>query len=322
MALTDLDDLRRISARPCNFEQMQEAWPKLLKYLDATGSGGIPETATSGWYLGGGNPYVLATINGIANVQVRIPNIAARLPNIKNGDDIIIAKKNGVWWVVSGVHDDPQYTLRYMSGGTIPWGWAKADGSANSTGNGGSGIDYTGRYIKGHGTVPGTSGGSTSYTPAGSVSSGTISISGTFTTTSETTGLTVDDYVGDSLGQVGMTEHVHRTPVDSISFDAGATSAFAIDPANPNLGGSAPSNWVETTVDYDSGDTLGDPKTWMEHVHDIGHGHTVTDAGHTHDVTISGSGSLTGVTFTGDSATIEPPYMTGIIIERLNNGLT
>lgn len=319
MSLTELDDLRRISARPCNFEQMQEAWPKLLKYLDATGSGGIPIDATSDWYQGGGSPYVLATINGVANVQVRIPNIAARLPNIKAGDNIIIAKKNGVWWVVSGVHDAPQYTLRYMAQGPVPYGWALADGSANSTGNGGSGIDYMSRYIKGDPT-PGTSGGSTSYTPTGSLSSGTVSVSGTFTTTSETTGLTVDDYVGDSLGQVGMQDHRHRVYWNEDTVQSGSDYDIFVGVSADMIGASNPYA-TETSTDYTPGSSPGVDETWKEHVHDIGHGHTTTESGHTHDVTISGSGTLSDVTFTGDSATIEPPFMTAIIIERLNNGL-
>lgn len=320
MATTELDDLRRVNPRPCTFEQMQDNWQRLSKYLENAPNAGIPVVADSGWYTGGGSPYVLATINGVANVQVRIPQAAARLINIKAGDDLLIGKKNGIWWVLNPVWDDPQYTLRYMASGPVPYGWALANGVDNSVANGGSEIDYMSRFIKGDPT-PGAT-GETNYTPTGSLSSGTVSVSGTFTTTSETTGITIPAYTGTSGPQVGMGDHRHYVYVEQNNVESGDGDLVTYEPKDPFAHDGAYAN--ETSIDYTTGSSPGADPTpdWRAHTHTIDHSHTPTDPGHTHDVTISGSGTLSDVTFTGDAAsTIEPPFTTAIIIERLNNGL-
>ncbi len=49
--------------RPCNFDQMQNEWPKLVNSLEDLQD--IPATTTAAWHKGGGSPYVLTNIGQV-----------------------------------------------------------------------------------------------------------------------------------------------------------------------------------------------------------------------------------------------------------------
>ena len=72
--------------------------------------------------------------------------------NIAEGD-IVLASPMGMWQnavVVTNCSDSPVGTVRLVtSTATIPRGWAEMNGTSNSSGNGGSGIDMTDKFVRG-----------------------------------------------------------------------------------------------------------------------------------------------------------------------------
>ena len=181
-----------------------------------------------------------------------------------------------------------------------------------------------------HATLGGT-GGSTSYTPAGSVSvtgvSGTVSVSGTnaSTTSTGTVGDTALTTAQLPAHNHGVTDPGHAHGV----YDAGHVHAIREEYGAP---GQVPYNPNNTYCQI-AGDNAGTKEWHTAPVQVVGtgigiyasatgistnnagsgatHTHSITMAGHTHTFTGSGSFAFTSATssFAGTAATIEPPYI-------------
>lgn len=170
--------------------------------------------------------------------------------------------------------------------GTIPEGWAIMNGTANSIGNGGSGIDMTDQFVKGNATTAGTVEGATATAADGghqhSISSSgahthSIGSSGAHTHTTDaasgntgiaTTGITIDNH----------DEHYHGKDSDQC-FTPGLESNIIYIWGFPD----------DSTVELTSGvlDGTGSADVLDHTVNDSGHTHTL--GSHTHTIASSGA---------------------------------
>jgi hypothetical protein len=310
--------------RPCNFHQVQTEWPKLVNAAtEGTGNGDGPllsATTTAAWHSGG---YVLTNLG-----SVTLPAHPAKDWNIPSGWPIKVKKIPGGFRIVDDLLDDKVGTVKlWASNATVPTGWAKMDGTANASGNGGSGYNLTDKFVKGNGTLAAT-GGSTSYTPAGSITissvSGTVSVTvadKTYTgTNTVSVALNLSTLESDPLDIVDHAQHYHETGISNINVEAGS-GANPADPGGGLLasGGSIDSTAVNARAHLDS---LGaTPKATF-----IGASSYTTNAdfslsgwNHGHTATGSFSFSSGSGSFSGTPATIEPPFFRMFYIERLNN---
>lgn len=348
-----LNDVNRLMRRPCNVEQMQQEWPKIIDYL--RNSDITEATTTAAWHKGGGSPYVMTDLG-----RVDLPVHPSRDWNIPSGWPVRVKKIPGGFQILDDLLDDKIGTIKLWGIGTsVPTGWGKMNGTDNSTG---TGYDMTGKYVKGNGTV-GTTGGSTSYTPGGTITGGgstsTSSATDTFTTDEATfsgsaststdtinlSGLYVNETVVAEHGLHYHTvryETVQRSDAsgslkDTDVFDGAQTSSNSFDYSTFTR---IPTDEGWDSGTFPSGPGTDDFRTHTAHSHITGstasgaagsdwdavgshyhtfdasvvdHDHSGTTDGHTHTIDTSGLG------FTGTGATIEPPFVQLFYIERLDN---
>ena len=177
---------------------------------------------------------------------------------------------DGVWSVPSGGATLPAGVIVMWSGtlASVPSGWALCDG-ANGT------PDLRDRFIKGwqNGVNPGGTGGSTSYTPAGTVSAPTLTMNAITQVINHTHDITIIDPGHRHPFPVGATDDT-AAPFDRA--DAGTSAS----------GANATSNTVTSVT-----------------------GVTATSANPAGGVaSITPTGTASAPTFTGTGATIEPPF--------------
>jgi hypothetical protein len=298
--------------------------------------------ATANWSKGAGRPYVTCQEcddDTGANAAGAAFNVY--LPRTKPGDPNVIANavlpfgltRNGTRVCTGDYLDDKIGTVKAwaLSAGSIPSGWGLFNGTGNSSGNGGSGLNPGTRLFKYHET-PGTTGGSNSYTPEGSVSissvTGTVSVTVDSHSYSGTATVSVDldmsTLVSDNIDIDDHADHYHNYTLGSaLTDDTSGTLRVVTDLANQGT--------FDTSgaLVYTPGDNI------LSHVDSLGNPITATFAGassfstdaefdlsdwnHSHTASGSLSGGSGSGTFTGDEATIEPEWFGLIWIERLDN---
>ncbi len=250
--------------------------------------------AVSNWQKGGGNPFVMCRrlINHLGAVQpgnafaVQLPRTTPGDPNV-NTDAILtygFSPDNLYSMATSPYMDDKIGTVKLwaLAAGDVPAGWAVMDGSSNTTV--GSGYDMTGKFAKGAGTshTLGATGGSTAYTPEGTITGGgstnTSTDSDSFTPTTR--------YDWTTPPEIASTTYTGSLEVDgTVSWPGG-------DPVS-----GTPSNYTgalktEETVDADFGAGSTFATTGLESATepnrgDSGSTTTVAAQSHTHDLAYS-----------------------------------
>jgi hypothetical protein len=312
---------------------MQNEWAKMANALDDVldnGGGGasVTATATANWHRGGGTPYVMTNIG-----QVFFPKHPAKDPNVINGQEINIRPRaGGGWLAVECLDSKIGMSMGWcLSSGDIPQGWAIQDGVANSSGNGGTGINKIGSYTK-WGTTAGVSGGTDSYTPTGTVAEhtmtgnlfGDLSYGGTASTYSYNYSGTTTVYYDLDLSALQSDEftiaehdaHNHDTnPFVSFNgVELGSTELFYFYQDNvlgtgatehqPQRAYFTESSSFSTSADFDL-------SAW-DHAHDVDMSQW--------DTTITVPYELIhDHNWTGDEMIIDPPNVTEVPIERLGN---
>lgn len=104
-------------------------------------------------------PLPSSTTNGY---KILLPKVQGCDPNIESGDVIAFMEaSDGTYVCVSDYTDDAIGCAKLFTKSTIPGGWATMNGSDNASGNGGSGVDTVGFFVKGQDTAvaPGTNSG-------------------------------------------------------------------------------------------------------------------------------------------------------------------
>lgn len=323
------------SASSTGLAKAQGNWEKSLAEVSL-----VPVRSVSS--LGG-----LAESGPVFNLY--LPHTIPGDPNVIAGMVLTYGLNNGVAICTSPYMDAKIGTVRLwcLAEGGIPAGWKRMDGTANTDD---SGYNLTGKFVKGAGTV-GDTGGDTNYTPIGTIS-GTSS--GTTDDFSPSVTVTVDPYnytgtttvsldldlsalVSDAIIISSHIEHHHHVEYIGADVDAGGMSIRVLD---SSIVAHTPGNYHPTTEDYDAGHAF----THRDHknttnpgdeiiatftgassfsttadfdLSDWDHTHTasgVCDA-HGHGYSIDGADFI----FTGESATIEPPYLELFYIERIDN---
>lgn len=132
------------------------------------------------------------------------------------------------------VNDDELGTVREAHNTLSRQGWALADGTANSVGNGGTGINRVGKYAKGHGTTAGNTGGAATHSHTITVDSGgAISQStgsstiGFAITNSALTSITVDAHTSSDVASM-LNDHSKQDVADALANHTQADIVAAI----------------------------------------------------------------------------------------------
>jgi hypothetical protein len=304
--------------------------------------------ATANWSKGGGRPYVTCqecsddTGSDAAGAAFNV-----YLPRTKPGDPNVIANavlpfgltRNGTRVCTGDYLDDKIGIVKAwaLAAGNIPAGWGLLDGTGNASGNGGSGLNPGTRLFKYHAT-PGTTGGSNSYTPAGSVSissvTGTVSVTvndksytGTETVSVE---LDLSTLESDSIvinDHPNHHHHIARLATDypagedftAYTLDGGAATHGTDGGGNPLLATS--DGFTEDSDDTDLHRSHNSPTATFTGATAYSTNATFSLSGWDHGHTATGSFSFSSGSgsFSGTPATIEPEWFGLIWIERLDN---
>lgn len=278
-----------------------------------------------------------------AEFNLYLPHTTPGDPNVTQGMVLAYALNNGVAVALSPYMDDKIGTVKLwgLPVADVPAGWKVMDGTSNASV--GTGYDMRGRFAKGaDGNAGaggdhdlGSTGGDTSYTPAGTVSG---SISGTFETLGPdyTTSPSIDTSISwtatpivtdvssnwtgtlktNNTGNVNWLDTLQTTtqtgvPSATINVDLGAedtsvaTSDHYHEIALSNL--LHHHDIAAAALDHQHAITTSE----------LAHTHTINESSldHTHEVEIDAE----GFSFTGTEATIIPPFRNLYYIERIDN---
>ena len=226
----------------------------------------------------------VATAGGTGTAfDVILPEVSGKDPNLVGTgtpatSDVIayIDAEDGTKVCVSDYLDDKILSMKNWLGaaGDIPDGWAKMDGTANSVGNGGSGLDITtgGRYIRGKigatAVAAGDTTGSTTHNHGGVVGSTAVSLDSVAVTIDNKTSLSTNDST-TGLSVATHPLHAHNESVN-INVDR-------------NLDGSTASVWDANARSAREVNDRDGIVTTLTHtvVEGSGHQHTIPNHNHT-----------------------------------------
>lgn len=316
---------------PPTVEERVQNWSRLTEVLRIMGDTLRVKrcTATATW-VDGGTPTVAVADNDTADTfSLLLPRVAGKDPNVRSGDSFFYKVFQGAYYPEGdGYLDDKKLTQKNWAGllANIPQGWAVCDGVANSVGNGGSGLDLSGRFLKWSG-VAGTTGssdtgsagahsGNTGLTATGltvddaslTVSTSTTGItmgSASLTISTDKTGITIDaggpeetDTAGIGItinsASVAVNSAVTNVTVDDydLEFTGLETTDLTIDNATVTVNNSQTGVTLGLTTPGNH-DVFIEPGATGIGLHDPGHGHTTvahnhdtTEVGHKHSIEV------------------------------------
>ena len=242
----------------------------------------------------------VATAGGTGTAfDVILPEVSGKDPNLVGTgtpatSDVIayIDAEDGTKVCVSDYLDDKILSMKNWLGaaGDIPDGWAKMDGTANSVGNGGSGLDITtgGRYIRGKvgatAVAAGDTTGSTTHNHGGAVVATPATLDSVAVTINNATGLSTNDgTTGLAVDDHPDHQHAAGATLDNIRVGMEAQSAWN---ASNRSGVQLTTAGGALTLDHTVVEGSGHQHTIPNHNHtSLTHTHVDNGgSGHTHSV--------------------------------------